>query len=64
MDTTDGKVWVSAPVGTAPPSTGGVQGVYIGPGQTVQWTWAHGPDGSYVSGYTIVSSLFNSEDLG
>jgi hypothetical protein len=30
-------------------------------GQAVQWIWAHGPEGSYLSGYRImrVSSAFS-----
>jgi hypothetical protein len=30
-----------------------VESVILAPGEDVQWSWTHGPDGSYVSGYTI-----------
>jgi len=58
--TTDGKRWVSAPAGSELPTTGGVTGVHISPGETVQWIWTHGPGGSYVSGYTIIRGLDSS----
>jgi len=54
METTSGgSIWVSAPVGTCPPTTGGVSGVYVNPGEMVEWVWTHGTHGSYVSGYII-----------
>lgn len=56
ISTTDGKVWVSAPVGTAPLTTGGVTGVYLSSNETVEWNWTDGPNGFYVSGYSIIPS--------
>ena len=43
---------------TAPASTlrgaPAVQSVLLGEDEDVQWTWTYTPEGSYVSGYTIV----------
>ena len=52
-DIIDVKRWVPAPVGTAPTTSGGVTGVFVAPGEHVEWTWTNGPSGSYVSGYII-----------
>ena len=63
-DSTDGKRWVPAPVGTAPTTSGGVTGVLLAPGEHVEWTWTNGPSGSYVSGYEIktFAAFRESED--
>jgi hypothetical protein len=34
-----------------------VQNVSLSPSEDVEWTWTHTPQGSYVSGYTIVKRL-------
>jgi hypothetical protein len=47
--------WITAPQSTLPGAPA-VQGVALAPGEDVQWFWTHTPNGSYVSGYSIVKS--------
>jgi hypothetical protein len=51
-----GVRWVAAPQSslTGAPA---VQDVMLAPHETVQWSWTHTPNGSYVSGYNIVRRL-------
>ena len=51
---TGGRHWVAAPSGTAPLHSGTIQGVWLNPGEEVQWHWCFSPDGNYVSGYSIL----------
>lgn len=48
---TTGRRWVPAPAGTGTGTTGSILGVWLNPGEKVNWTWS--ADGSMVVGYTI-----------
>ena len=51
---TVGRIWMPAPYQSEPMGTGSIQGVWIFPGQKVEWHWVHLPDGkSYVNGHGI-----------
>jgi hypothetical protein len=50
---TAGRKWVSVPNSHTPQTTGGINGVWLNPGEEVDWCWVHNPSGSYVNGYTI-----------
>ena len=50
---TGGHIWHPSPYQSAPMHTGSIQGVWLKPGERVFWNWAHGPSGSYVSGYIV-----------
>ena len=54
---TDGKMWVPAPYQGEPQTSGSIQGVWVTPGQTVEWIWSHGPMGSHVTGYNIIDPI-------
>lgn len=62
--TTDGKVWRAAPFQKENTTTGSIQGVWIAPGEKVEWTWTHETDGSYVSGYMITNGTRLMRALG
>ncbi len=47
-----GRRWVAAPK-SARSDVPAVLGVYLFDGETVQWSWTHTTEGSYVSGYQI-----------
>jgi len=48
---TAGRQWHGTPYQSAQGSTGMVQGVWLNPGEEVDWTWS--ADGTYIMGYTI-----------
>lgn len=50
---TGGEVWHAVPFQGVETTTGSIQGVWTMPGEDVEWTWTHGTNGSYVSGYSI-----------
>jgi hypothetical protein len=55
---TGGKIFQSAPFQSVPTHTGSIQGVWLNPGEEVEWTWAYTPDNKpYVIGYTVKSRL-------
>ena len=47
---TAGKVWSSAPYQSRPMTTGSIQGVWLFPGEEVEWTWD--AQGKNIIGYT------------
>jgi hypothetical protein len=51
MNDTFGRRWVSAPY-QSERQTGSIDGVWLAPGEDVEWIWSYGPDGSRVTGYT------------
>ena len=48
---TAGNVWSGAPYQSGPTNTGSVQGVWLKPGEDVEWTWS--ADGTHIIGYSI-----------
>ena len=44
--------WVPAPA-TSPMASGGLNGVFLYPGQRVRWNVTHTLEGTYVNGYTV-----------
>jgi hypothetical protein len=48
--------WVSAPQSLLS-GVPAIQGVMVAANEDVQWSWTHMTNGSYVSGYSIVSRL-------
>jgi len=55
---TAGRVWTAAPFHSSPMTTGSIQGLWLLPGEKVNWHWSHNTDGtSYVSGYTIENKI-------
>jgi len=51
---TSGRVWVPAPLQSAPVNTGSIQGVWAMPGEEIEWSWVHLQGGqSYVNGYRV-----------
>lgn len=62
--TTDGKRFVRAPhpTGNAQVLTGDLLGVHLKRNEDVKWIWSHGPDGSRVTGYTIMLCQCMSSD--
>ena len=65
QDTT-GRRWESVPIGIGPVgmTTSAINGVWLNQGEQVVWTWSHGPGGSYVSGYTIITLSQSVTDAG
>lgn len=53
---TVGRVWVPAP-SQDNATTGSIQGLWVFPGQEVEWVWTHTPNGSFVSGYVLGSPI-------
>jgi len=50
---TAGDRWTPAPSEGGPLHTGSIMGVWVPRGMRVRWSYTYGPDGSYVSGYTL-----------
>lgn len=50
---TGGNVWSGTPYQSAPTHTGSIQGVWVPPGQKVEWIWS--ADGTYIIGYNLVN---------
>lgn len=42
-------------LGAVPLPPNRVVSMVLQPGEELHWTWTSGPDGSYVSGYTIIN---------
>jgi len=60
---TAGCKWQPAPAGTVSGgSTSSVMGVWLFEGESVEWQWTHTPQGSYVSGYTLIKHTDNLND--
>jgi hypothetical protein len=61
---TVGNRWVVAPGAFSDSVTSGILGVWLKPGERVEWIWAHKPFSSEVVGYNIVSHLdFSPKDM-
>jgi len=55
---TGGKIYHHTPYQSAPTHTGTMQGVWLNPGEEVEWIWANTLDNkSYVMGYTVKQKL-------
>jgi hypothetical protein len=53
---TAGRVYVPAPYQDASQTnTGAILGLWVFLNEEIDWTWFHGPNGSYITGYTIKS---------
>jgi hypothetical protein len=60
---TSGRVFYPAPSNGTPQHTGSIQGVWLNPGEEVEWCWVHTPTGgSYINGYTIKPKSFNVKE--